>query len=126
LQLAFCLVLYHLVQVVRAYVATTQARPTTTISTELLFADVHRPLVALTELVPAPRIEMLFAPLPSVECLREQLTHLLTPVWTPRWLKAPAQKRKGPPPRTPLRGNHTSVYRLITASHKQRVNHFSQ
>jgi hypothetical protein len=125
-QLAFCLLLYNLVQVVRAYVATTQARPTTTISTELLFADVHRQLVALTELVPAPRIEMLFAPLPSVECLREQLTHLLTPVWTPRWLKAPAKKRKVPPPRTPLRGNHTSVYRLITASHKQRVNHFSQ
>jgi hypothetical protein len=106
--------------------ATAQARPTTTISTERLFDDVHRHLVALTELVPAPRIETLFASLPSAECLREQLTRLLTPVWTPRWLKAPAQKRKGPPPRTPLRGNHTSVYRLITASHKQRVNHSSQ
>ena len=125
-QLAFCLLLYNLVQVVRAYVATAQARPTTTISTELLFDDVHRPLVALTELVPAPRIETLFAPLPSAEYLREQLTRLLTPVWTPRWLKAPAQKRKGPPPRPPLRGNHTSVYRLITASHKQRVNHSPQ
>jgi hypothetical protein len=125
-QLAFCLLLYNLVQVGRAYVATTQARPTTTISTELLFADVHRQLVALTELVPAPCIEMLFAPLPSVECLREQLTHLLAPVWTPRWLKAPAKKRKVPPPRTPLRGNHTSVYRLITASRKQTVNRFSQ
>ena len=52
-QLAFCLLLYNLVQVVRAYVATAQARPVTTISTELLFDDVHRQLVAFTELVSA-------------------------------------------------------------------------
>ena len=59
-QLAFCLLLYNLVQVVRAYVATAQARPVPTISTELLFDDVHRQLVAFTELVPAPQVEPLF------------------------------------------------------------------
>ena len=120
-QLAFCLVLYNLVQVVRAYVATAQACPAATISTELLFDDVHRQLIAFTELVPLALVEPLFAPLPSVKCLRAQLTALLAPVWTPRWLKAPAKKRKVPLPRTPLRGNHTSVYRLVTAYHKQRV-----
>jgi hypothetical protein len=51
-QLAFCLLLYNLVQVVRAYVATAQARPVPSISTELLFDDVQRQLVAFTELVP--------------------------------------------------------------------------
>jgi hypothetical protein len=50
-QFAFCVLLYNLVQVVRAYVATAQARPVPTISTELLFDDVHRQLVAFTELV---------------------------------------------------------------------------
>jgi hypothetical protein len=39
---AFCVLLYNLVQGVRAYVATAQARPVPTISTELLFEDVHR------------------------------------------------------------------------------------
>jgi len=120
-QCAFCLLLYNLVQVVRAYVATAQARPVETISTELLFDDVHRQLVAVTELVPPAQLEPLFAPLPSAECLRAQLTTLLAPVWTPRWLKAPAKKRKAPTPRTPIRGNQTSVYRLVVAYNQQRV-----
>jgi hypothetical protein len=120
-QCAFCLLLYNLVQVVRAYEATTQARPVETLSTELLFDDVHRQLVALTELVPPAYVEPLFASLPSVGCLRKQLTALLASVWTPRWLKAPAKKRKVAAPRTPIRGNQTSVYRLLAAYPQQRV-----
>jgi hypothetical protein len=120
-QLAFCLLLSNLVQVVWAYVATAQARPVATLSTELLFADVHRQLVALTELVPALHIETLFVPLLSAESLRAQLRRVLTTVWTPRWLKAPAKKRTVPTPRTPIRGNQTSVYRLVAAHHQQRV-----
>jgi hypothetical protein len=124
-QLAFCLLLYNLVQVVRAYVATAQARPVETISTELLFDDVHRQLVAVTELVPSAQLEPLFAAVPSAGDLCDQLTALLASVWTPRWLKAPAKKRKVPTPRTPIRGNQTSVYRLINAYNKQRVNNIS-
>jgi Transposase DDE domain len=117
-QFAFCLLLYNLVQVVRAYVATAQARPVPTISTELLFADVHRQLVAFTELVPAAHVEPLFPCLPSEAELRAQLTRLLATVWTTRWLKAPPKKRKVPAPRTPICGNQTSVYRLVVAYHK--------
>jgi hypothetical protein len=114
-QLAFCLLLYNLVQVVRAYVATAQVLPVPTISTELLFDDVHRQLVAFTELVPPPHVEPLFPLLQSEEDLRAQLTRLLATVWTSRWLKAPAKKRKLPPPRTLIRGQHSSVYRLVAA-----------
>jgi hypothetical protein len=120
-QLAFWRLLYNLVQVGRAYGATAQARPVATLSTELLFDDGHRPLVALTELVPAPQIETLFAPLLSGERLRTQLTTLWAPVWTPRGLKAPAKKRKVPTTRTPMRGTQPSVYRLVTTHRKQRV-----
>jgi hypothetical protein len=125
-QLAFCLLLYNLVQVVRAYVAAAQARPVPTLSTELLFDDVHRQLVAFTELVPPTQVEPLFPGLPSEEELRAQLTRLLATVWTARWLKAPTKKRKVPAPRTPIRGNQTSVYRLVTTYHKQRVKSFLQ
>lgn len=125
-QLAFCLVLYNLVQVVRAYVATAQARPVPAISTELLFDDVHRQLVAFTELVPSSQVEPLFPLLPSEEELQTQLTRLLATVWTSRWLKAPAKKRKAAIPRTPIHGNQTSVYRLMNMHHKQRVNSSSQ
>jgi hypothetical protein len=124
-QCAFCLLLYNLVQVVRAYVATAQARPVETISTELLFEDVHRQLVAVTELVPSAQLEPLFAAMPSARDLCDQLTALLANVWTPRWLKAPAKKRKVPTPRTPIRGNQTSVYRLLNLYNKQRVNNLS-
>ena len=120
-QLAFCLLLYNLVQVVRAYVATAQARPAETISTELLFDDVQRQLVALTELVPPPQVESLFAPLPSPDSLCGQLTRLLETVWTPRWLKAPTKKPKAPTARKAIRGNQTSVYRLLVAYHQQGV-----
>jgi hypothetical protein len=120
-QFAFCVLLYNMVQVVRAYVATAQACPVPTISTELLFDDVHRQLVAFTELVPFEQVEPLFPVLPTEEELRAQLTRLLTTVWTSRWLKAPPKKRTAPAPRTPIRGNQTSVYRLVTASHKQKV-----
>ncbi len=114
-QLAFCLLLYNLLQVVRAYVATAQTRPPETISTELLFEDVQRQLIALTELVPAPAIESLFEPCPSPDRVCDQLQRLLGPVWTPRWLKAPAKKPKPPTARQAIHGNQTSVYRLLAA-----------
>ena len=122
-QFAFCVLLYNMVQVVRAYVATAQARPVPTISTELLFDDVHRQLVAFTELVPAEQVEPLFPVLPTAAALRARLTQLLATIWTTRWLKQPTRKRKALPSRTPIRGNQTSVFRLVTAYHKQRVNH---
>lgn len=112
-QLAFCLLLYNLVQVVRAYMATAQARPVPALSTDLLFDDVHRQLVAFTELVPPDQVEPLFPLLRSEEELRAQLTRLLATVWTSRWLKAPPKKRKAPSPRTPIHGNQTSIYRLM-------------
>lgn len=121
-QFAFCVLLYNLVQVVRAYVATAQARLVPTISTELLFDDVHRQLVALTELVPAEQMAPLFPVLPTEEALRAQLTRLLATIWTTRWIKQPTRKRIAPAPRTPIRGNQTSVFRLVVTYHKQRVN----
>jgi hypothetical protein len=53
--------------------------------------------------------------------LTEPLTRLLATIWTNRWLKQPAKKRTAPVPRTPIRENQTSVFRLVTAYYKQRV-----
>jgi Transposase DDE domain len=119
-QCAFCLLLYNLLQVVRAYIATAQARPAETISTELLFDDVQRQLVALTELVPPPAVEPLFEPLLSPDSVGQQLARLLAMVWTPRWLKAPAKKPKAPATRKAVKGNQTSVYRLLVEYRQQQ------
>ena len=114
-QLAFCLLLYNLLQVVRAYLAAAQARPVPTLSLELLFEDVPRQLIALSELVAPPVVGRVFEAALEGPALRQHLERLLAPVWTPRWLKAPPQKRKPPPTPSASVGNHTSVYRLLGA-----------
>jgi Transposase DDE domain len=113
-QLAFCLLLYNQIQVVRAYVAAGAQRTVASVSSELLFQDVRRQLIALNEVLEPKAIVPLFPPLPGVSHLRQRLQHLLHPLWTDRWQKAPPKKGPPPPPRTKKR-EHASAYRLIQA-----------
>src|SRR5205823_1758385 len=118
-QLSFCLLLYDMIQVVRGYVAAGQQHPVEVISTELLFADVTKQLVALNELVEAGRVVVLLPALPSAAAVRRHLRQLLGSVWSDGWLKAPAQRRQ-PPARKKGRREHTSVYRLLNAHSRSR------
>jgi hypothetical protein len=111
-QLAFCLLLYNMIQVVRGYVAVGQQRPAATISTELLFEDVTKQLVALHELVAEEQVTQLIRPARSAEELRVRLQALLGKQWSVCWLKAPAKRRK-PPAQKKGKRDHTSVYRLL-------------
>jgi hypothetical protein len=122
-QLAFCLQLYNVVQVVRAYVATgaiargsldLQGKPLTAaaVSAELLYDDIRRQLVALYEVVATPGVVSLIPPAPSAARLRERLRELLHAIWTPRWRKSPP-KKKQPPPKKPTSRTHNSAHRLI-------------
>ena len=86
-----------------------------------MFDDVHRQLIAVSELVVPPVVAQLFEPLPDSGILRNRLTALLAAVWTFRWLKAPPQQRKPPPRPTHSAGKHTSVQRLLEA-HRQGLN----
>ena len=72
-QLSFCLLLYNMIQVVRGYVAVGQQRAVETISTELLFIDVTKQLVALNELVEAERVVELLPGAASAAALRKKL-----------------------------------------------------
>lgn len=121
-QLAFCLLIYHVIQVVRGYVAVAAEREPETISVELLFDDVQRDLVALNEVLDVPEITELFTTVPTAARVREQLTRLLGNVWTDRWIKTPSSKRQPPPTKT--KRDHTSVYRLLNGHRQhQRVAH---
>jgi Transposase DDE domain len=112
-QLAFCLLLYNLIQVVRGYIAEAQQRKPETISTELLFDDVRRQLIALYEMVGVACAERLFVAVPTAEMVRTRMRQLLSTVWTDRWIKATSRKRR--PKQTSGQRNHTSVYRMINA-----------
>jgi hypothetical protein len=114
-QCAFCLLLYNLLQLVRAHIAAAQTRPVPAISLDFRFEDVHRQVIALSELVAPPVVGAVFEASLDERVVRRRLEQLLTPVWTSRWLKAPPQKRKLPPTPSTSVGNHTSVYRLLEA-----------
>ena len=119
-QLSFCLLLYDMIQVVRGYVAVGQQHPVAVISTELLFADVTKQLVALNELVAVGDVVALLPELPTAAAVRRHLQRLLGSVWSDGWRKAPAQRRQ-PPARKKGQREHTSVYRLLNAhSRSQR------
>jgi Transposase DDE domain len=116
-QLSFCLLLYNLIQVVRGYVAVGQGRAVETISTELLFVDVTKQLVALNELVEADRVVELLPGAVSAVALRKRLSRLLGAVWSECWVKAKSKKRK-PPALKKGKRDHTSVFRLLQ-THRQ-------
>lgn len=116
-QLSFCLLLYNMIQVVRGYVAVGQGFSLEVISTELLFVDVSKQLVALNELVAAGRVVELLPVAFSATAVRQRLRGLLEGLWSDSWIKAPKRTRKPAAARQGKR-EHTSVYRLLKAHHQ--------
>jgi len=116
-QFSFCLLLYNLLQVTRGYLAQAQRRQPDTISGEMVFYDVHRQLISLSELAGREAVVEYFQnPFPPAE-LAGRVQALLAGVWHDRWIKSP-KKRKHPKtkPTTVINGGHTSLYRIIQAS----------
>ncbi len=112
-QLAFCLLLYNLIHVLRAYVAAAEQWEPEDVSLEKLFADVERELIAWSVLVKPAATVAAFADVPGVAQVQQRLTQLLGQVWQDRWLRAVNEK-----PRPHRRGNratrsHTSVHRIL-------------
>ncbi len=123
-QLAFCLVLYNLIQVLRAYVAAGNACACEEVSVEKLFADVERELVAWTVLGNAAEIVRWLAEPPTLKQMRQRLRRYVGPLWRQRWKKSPPQLHRV---RTPHRGDphqHSSVYRIMEQQRRrQQTNH---
>ncbi len=119
-QTAFCLLLYNVIMVMRAYISEAQKHPPESISTENLFYDVQRDLVALHEVLSVPEIVKLFTErLPGRE-LRRHLGVLLATPWSNCWRKAPPKKPKlSEEQKHYLKGGHTSVYRLLQKASKK-------
>jgi hypothetical protein len=116
-QFAFCLVLYNLIQVVRAYVAQAEQRALDTISVEKLFDDVTEELTAWNKVIEPATTVALFAEPPPLDELRQRLGWLLGRVWTDRWIKAPSKPRR--PAAKKGKRSHGSVYRILEAHRRQ-------
>jgi hypothetical protein len=120
-QASFCLVLYNLLQVIRAYVAAGQAElPVDLVSVEQIFLDVQKELTALTELYAARTIAGWFTEDLSRDELVMRLGALLGPVWTPRYRKAADKRPRPKVKKAKCSGAHTSVHKVLEEERLKR------
>ena len=119
-QLAFCLLLYNMIQVMRAQVAAAENWQPDDISLEKLFTDVERELTAWSVLVKPAATVAALGVVPSVAQLQRRLRKLLDGVWQERWLKAVNEKPRPHRTRTKAARTHTSVHRLLEDHRRQQ------
>jgi hypothetical protein len=116
LQFAFCLLLYNLMQVIKAYVAEDGGVLASVVSMFYLFADVKKELQAWAYHTDGtwPRVRR------DPPAMRRRLRELLAGSWDPlAYTKAADKKpRPKPPPKLRLHGGYTSVKRAMEGTAK--------
>ena len=112
---ALCMLIYNVIQVVKAELAAQQALPLHDVSSHNLFRSVRRALGALYELLTPVQIAAPSEP----AALQTWLRQLLQDQWRPEWRKARNKnpRRYGPKPKQS--GAHTSIERL-RSRHKEK------
>lgn len=120
-QASFCLVLYNLLQVMRAYMAAGQAElAADEVSMEKLFDDVAKELTALVVLFPSATVAGWFGGEWSSEEVARRLVQLLGGAWKERYRKAINKKPRPKVKEAKCSGAHTSVQKLLDAERKKR------
>lgn len=124
-QASFCMVLYNLMQVVRAFVAIGReacdaAATVEAVSVELLFREVHRQLTTLMVLFPSESLASWFAAEWSAAGTSERVRNLLGGVWRPRYTKAINKKPRPKLKKAKCSGAHTSVHKVLEEERKKR------
>jgi hypothetical protein len=118
-QFALCLLLYNMIQVIRGLIATEVEKPRDEISTENLFDDVRRELIAWTVVIDHDDTLRHFEGEWTLPRVKARLSELLKGVWYDRWRKAPAKKKKPPHPDRNKKRTHGSVFRIIEAHRRK-------
>jgi Transposase DDE domain len=120
-QAAFCLVLYNLLQLMRAYAAAGQKDlAVESVSMEQLFRDVEREMTGLGVLFPAATIAGWYRAEWSREDVMARLRILMGAAWRPRYRKAVNKKTRPKVKQAKCSGAHTSVHKVREAARKQR------
>ena len=120
-QAAFCLLLYNLLHVMRAFVAAGQeGLAAESVSMEKLFDDVQAELTALVVLFPSATIAGWYAGEWSRGEVVQRLERLLGGAWKPRYRKAINKKPRPKVKKARCSGAHTSVQKVLEAERKRR------
>lgn len=117
-QASFCLTLYNVLQVIRQHIALAQTEPCDPekLSTEQIFVDVKRQLIAVSELVPSNEISALIPKERTLSELKSHLKSILQMEIPKLWYKTKNKKPRPHPKKVKGSGAHTSVERLINAA----------
>ena len=115
-QFSLCVLLYNLIQVIRGYIASLQSRSPQSLSSEMIFRSTCDQLTACAVLLPTQPLVAELLPLQSPCEVRQRLKHLLVQQWSALWIKSPPKKKSPPKQQTPIRGGHSSAWKLITAA----------
>ena len=119
-QLSLCLLMYNLVQVVKAYVAAEGRVQRSAVSTANLFYDVKRELSAASYLAPDALAAAAGNPPQNAREMCRRLRQLLAGTWDPiAYIKAADKRPRPAKPKTKSKTSgrtHTSVQRLLEAS----------
>lgn len=117
-QFALCLLLYNMIQVVRGVIAAESKKPREQISSENLFDDVKREMIAWSVVIDHEATLGYFEGEWTALRAKVRLSELLGSVWRNRWRKA-APKKKKPPHPTHEKRTHGSVFRILEAHRKK-------
>ncbi len=111
-QFAFCLMLYNMIQLVRAYVAQTHHIEAKKISNEMMFRDVERELIAWNVMIPVDVTVTYFNEVPTLQQIKAKLSELFQHTWSDTWKACPHQATHNTT--RPKGGRiHKSVFRML-------------
>lgn len=115
-QLAFCMIIYNMLQVTRGYIAKGNDLEPQGVSVEKVFEDVEEQLIAWNIVIDGDvTIEHFSQPL-TLRKLQSRLDKLLGQAWRERWRKSPPQNRAPKQPKKKREAGssgHNSVYRIL-------------
>jgi DDE family transposase len=110
-QLSLCLVLYNVLQLVRAYIAHNNDKPLDRVSPKKLLEDIREQMTSCLVIV---EVDALTACIENLKTTVDDMKRFLTEklrVWENRWTKAKSHRNR---PETPKRQRcHDSTYRVL-------------
>jgi hypothetical protein len=121
-QLAYCFLMYDMIQIVKLYIAHHQEQPEESISSEMLFRDIQEEVIAVARLMPPDQIAEMIPEPATPQILRDRLSTLLKDRWYKGWRKAnyrprdPSKPKPPKPPKIKQTKSHDSVYRILQRS----------
>lgn len=119
-QLAFCLLIYNMIQVAKGYIAAAQKRSAETISTAKFFEDVTTHLTSWPLFFSHKATIAYLARFHTTIRVRRRLHVLLDSQWSDLWIKSPTHKPGRPVAGPKASRSHVSLFRVLEAEKERQ------